>query len=247
MFGYNNLSTIGIDFDIESCRFAAPFGTEKYNDFMIFNDDILYIHIGKTGGMSTARYLCKVLKDPIYNVVPPNALDVQFGNAKNIAGLRHETLEEALEVTRQYGKGIGDFKEVLATIRHPYDLELSLYFHLKKKLDDGRKVHPERAALVREGIESFVKAGIYHRPGVRYEDYVTIEGQVPNHLRFIRFENISEEFQKISVEYGSGKRIPFPHRNKSKRSFTVNDLSDELKALIYEKYKWIFDQGFYER
>jgi hypothetical protein len=42
---------------------------------MVFNRDILFIHLGKTGCISVANYLYRVLKPPVVSVVRFNEID----------------------------------------------------------------------------------------------------------------------------------------------------------------------------
>lgn len=214
---------------------------------MVFNDDILFIHVGKTGGMSATQYLCSVLPSPVYNVVPKAAMNQHYGRATMVEGIRHETLREALKITERYGKGLNDFKAIYATLRNPYDQELSLFYYLKKKLRRGEKVHPKRTELVNKGLREFVKHGGYHRPKVKFEDYIQLGDSVPDNLRLLRFENLSADFLKVSDEYGMTNDLEFPYRNFSKRESKVEELSQELKDAIYRKHLWVFDNGYYER
>ena len=214
---------------------------------MVFNNDILYLHIGKTGGMSTSRFLCKILKDPVYHVVPSDELHIHFGSATNIEGIRHETLTEALEITETYGLQLADFKVVYATIRHPYDLELSLFNYLTQLHKKGRRVHSKIIKHLNEGFESYVCNIQYHRNKVKIEDYFLIDGRLPDNLQLVRFENLKDELEEIDRLFGNGKRMSIPHLNKSKKQVQISDLIPSIKEEIYRKYQWLFDNGYYDR
>jgi len=94
---------------------------------MVFNKDILFIHIGKTGGTSAAEYLCKTLVPPVYNVIPERAHKLgKAGNEIFLKGRRHATLEEAKDFLENMDIDIDSFKKIIAVIRNPYNLEISL-------------------------------------------------------------------------------------------------------------------------
>lgn len=214
---------------------------------MVFNEDILYLHIGKTGGMSTTIFLCENLTGNVFNVTPTKAKD-KFGKAINVDGQRHATLLEAKSFLKEnYKRGLKDFKYIVAGLRHPYDLEISLFSHLRKKYLK-KDLHSEiKINSVKDNsFDQFLKANLYHRLNTPYEDYVSINERVPKKLRYIRFENIDADLNKLISDLGYSIKVKLPHRNKSKRDFDVSDLTESQKTIIQNKYRWIFDQKLYE-
>lgn len=217
---------------------------------MVFNDDILFIHIGKTGGTSVSNYLCKTLNTPVFNVIPERAIKGKIGHEKALIGRRHATLAEAKQFLSKRNRSIDSFKEIVAVIRNPYNLEISLFNYYKRLLENQPKIldnAPKRKAVVQSGnFEAFVKAKFYHRHNIHIRKYVVIEKEIPENLRIIKFENLSNAFVKIGQKYGNGNP-DFPHLNKTKKTNLKEFITPELEPIIYNKYKWVFKKGNYAR
>ncbi len=100
---------------------------------MIFSKDVLFIHVPKTGGMSTSCYLLDILPRPVYLTHPAEVWndDLPWRGIVQIVGRRHESLMEARDVVARHGFDIHRFPIILATIRNPYDLEVSRYTYLR--------------------------------------------------------------------------------------------------------------------
>ena len=127
---------------------------------MVFNEDLLFIHNGKTGGSSCAAYLLENLDGRIYNC------DAEQGSvhADNIVAVssinRHCTLRSARNhLLREFDKDIFSFKKILVCIRHPYTLEVSFYQHLQKpEIRERRKGNPELLELVKDMTDDQIMA-----------------------------------------------------------------------------------------
>lgn len=95
---------------------------------MVFNRDVLFLHVPKTGGVSVTNYLLQVLPTPVFYVtkgpigrVPPRK-GVSF-----IPGEAHQTLATARNFLPAHGFELEQFPRILATLRNPYDLTVSYY------------------------------------------------------------------------------------------------------------------------
>jgi hypothetical protein len=231
---------------------------------MIFNKDVLFIHIGKTGGTSVREYLKKVLKKPLYVAVSKDGLPLNNLSLKEKAkhflrrehyfyGNPHATLEEAQPIVLKYGFSVSSFKRIIAVVRNPYEIELSLYHHLRKPhvidrvCKAGRPEGKVRIEAASGSFDEFVAKNIYHRIGVKYEDYVMLNGNLPPNLRLIKIESLDKEMHELAKEFGrSVIPMPFPHHNRSERKIFVEDISVFSRKVIELKYKWIFDMGYYD-
>ena len=82
---------------------------------MVFNKDVLFIHLGKTGGMSVTDYLCNTLKPPVYHVLPKSSLEKvkALGYEEMIPGNRPDSLNVAQEIIAPYNLKLADFKLIL--------------------------------------------------------------------------------------------------------------------------------------
>jgi hypothetical protein len=218
---------------------------------MVYNKDILFIHIGKTGGTSAAKYLCSTIHPPVYNVIPDGAMSIQYGHETNLSGQRHATLVEALKFTKkQSGFMLKDFKKVIAVIRHPYNLEISLFNYYKRLLQNDPTIldgAPKRKAIVlKDDFAAFVKGKFYHRNGIHIKKYVAIDGKLPKNVEVIKFEEMTPKFLSLGKTFGNSNP-DFPHLNKTKAAAIEDYITPELEPIIFRKYRWVFQYGDYRR
>ena len=95
---------------------------------MVFNRDVLFLHVPKTGGVSVTNYLLQVLPAPVYYVTkgPIGLADAREG-VSFIPGEAHQTLATARKFLPGHGFELEQFPRILATLRNPYDLTVSYY------------------------------------------------------------------------------------------------------------------------
>lgn len=224
---------------------------------MIFNNDMIFIHIGKTGGMSCAQYLLHNLKPPVYNchhdaLIETFILKV-IKRKKGIVAMpnihRHCTLVEDLDFIFQFnGMRLEDFKKVVAVIRHPYTLEYSLYNHLQKPLVRRRRKKDARLLeLAKSGFKNFAENAPYHRKNHSQDKFFCIDKKIPSNLELIKFEEIEASFPKaVSPFLKKGAAKVFPNQNSTKYQSDIhNELTDEVKDILYHKHTYMFDSGLY--
>ena len=186
---------------------------------MIFNKDIIFIHIGKTGGQSCAHYLLNNLNPPVYNCHKNADEDLKFIKDNNVIPItdvdRHCTLSEALDVIKNInGFALNDFKKVFAVVRHPYSLEFSFYNHLKKPHVRAQREGSQLLEIAEKDFVYFAKHAGYHREGVAQDDFFRINGEIPEQVKLIRFEELEVSFVKETKPFiKEGKNHPFDHRN----------------------------------
>src|SRR5262245_20901599 len=99
---------------------------------MLFNDDLLFVHVPKTGGMAITKYLIEVLPRPVWYLYPNFRADLEQKGINQVRGIRHENLAESREVLRGHGRDLAGFKCILAVLRNPYALEVSRFAYLRK-------------------------------------------------------------------------------------------------------------------
>jgi hypothetical protein len=217
---------------------------------MVFTQEVLFIHLGKTGGMSVSDYMRKTLKAPVFEVVSQIEIE-QLKNKNNrffIFGNRHANLTEANEIVSKAGLSPEDFKLIIVVVRNPVDIELSHYKHLHKerviaRLEKYPELDRDRLAASRQSFDDFAQTDITHFQG-DLASFFTINGKVPENCRIIRFENLAVEVPGILKPF-QYRIIPFPHKNKSDETFDASNLSKAALLNIRKKYKWIYDQGIY--
>jgi len=221
---------------------------------MVISQDIIFIHIAKTGGMSCADFLLKNLRSPIYNCYTPLVKKPKQGMLPGVTIVadvgRHIPLRKARpHVQRLTGKSIEEMGKILAIIRHPFTLEYSYFRHLQRPQIAKRrqKGSSELVKLAQGDFKTFVAKAGHLRPGGTQEDYFLIDGERPDNLQLIRFEELSNTFPEAVKDYlVAGRDAQFPMLNASGPSTELQSLLDEeTRELIYHKHRYMFDKGYY--
>jgi SAM-dependent methyltransferase len=221
---------------------------------MIFSKDILFLHVPKTGGMSVTSYLLDLLPPPVYYVRPPDLREdfARRNGVVPIVGPRHGSLADAADLAREQGLALSDFKLLIAVLRNPYSLDVSLYHYLRTghPWDEGPN---QRLALTRD-FATFAASSSFsgdiasplqsHRP---LESYFYWEGEFPANLTIARFESLEADVKDALSSAGIATDLKFPWKNKSRHEDFSAYYTKEAEEAVYRKYKWVFDAGFYER
>lgn len=225
---------------------------------MIFNNDLIYIHIGKTGGISCSRYLLENLQRPVFNChrtadSEANGLDKTEGVVPLTNTHRHWSLEQSLKYIKNFnGKDLQDFSTVVAVVRNPVTLEFSFYNHMQKS--HVRQQRGEAAQILFDlsdgPFSEFVRHSGYHTPGLSQDDYLRVDGNIPNNVHLVKFEKIEPEFVDAVTPYlrpGASKkfyRINTTDYGKTRMKFS-DCFDDNAREAIYEKHQYMFDSGLY--
>lgn len=212
---------------------------------MIWNDEILFIHVPKTGGMMMTDVLIKKLHKPLYYSVPPGHANLDRDDVIVVDGTRHEFLDEADPVLQKYGKSVRDFRFILTAMRNPYDMEVSRFGYLRNGY-----LHDKGSAqdlALKGDFDEFIEKSTFHgRTDPQLHRYYTIRGEIPDNLVVLRYENLESDFgeflRKLNVEPGR-----FPKINASKHSKYTSYLSAKTEQIIFDKHRWFFEHGYYKR
>jgi tetratricopeptide (TPR) repeat protein len=207
---------------------------------VIFSDRLLFLHVPKAGGTSIGHYLIGVL---------PQAEPYESSHS-----VGHETLAEARVVLARRGSTLEDFPVVVASIRNPYELEVSRYFWLRGKATRLRRAAARQATHgVQQAIAlvgDFELFATYSPPhGMRpLETYFVLDGVVPANLRIVRLENIEAELAECLAAAGVDPgATPIPHLNRSEHDSFTRYYTPAAEHAVYEKYKWVFNSRLYPR
>jgi Sulfotransferase family len=213
---------------------------------VIFCERFAFLHVPKTGGMSVTEYLLRLLPRPVYytrkwdqrrHPVPEGVVDID--------GKRHEILSEAREVVREHGFELSDFPVVAATLRNPYDLEVSRYTHFHRPYVAGRGNRSWEIAM-NEDFAEFARQSPPHR-GKGLERWFFLDGAMPDSMVVLRFEFLAADLQAALARAGIFATGSLPHKNVSRHDHFASYYTTDAEEAVYQKYKWVFDQGFYER
>lgn len=210
---------------------------------MVFNNDLLFLHVPKTAGMAISEALMASLRPPvIYAVQSGHAGDAGPG-VTVVTGRRHQNLATADAWFEESGMPhrVANFRHILVMVRNPYAMELSRYHYLRKghAWDKGRA---QELAMAGD-YPAFVAGS---RWWFDFRDYYTLDGTVPDNLRIVRQENHADT---LALTCGDSLERPLqvPEVNRSHDGHYRDIMDAELEQAIYFKYRWIFDKGFYPR
>ena len=238
---------------------------------MIFSRDLLFIHVPKTGGMSTSGYLLEILPKPVYLSHPAEVWNEELParGVVQIVGKRHESLPEARDVVARHGFAVERFPLILAAIRNPYDLEVSRYTYLRVGYHWERG--PEQDLALASTFEEYAvkneqRGGIWQTEELtvhdaaalgdaappdypnELKDFYTLDGRIPPNMRVIRFENMVPELIDALRAIGvDGREADVPWVNQSRRDDFRAYYTPRAEEAVYQRYRWVFDQGFYPR
>lgn len=215
---------------------------------MIYNPEVAFIHVPKTGGMSMTRFLVNALDGPVTVVAPANAYEHSLALAEtpqaaakvmHVNGRRHETCPQAIELmeAQKWRKPPCAF----AMIRHPVDLMLSYYKHMRKPhiwklrgLSRETLRGPPKTAM-EETFDDFCRQELF---------YCMSDETLLDYYRssmFDRFDivplNDIIEYVELRFShhaaYAAGK---LGHYNRSREKLFVDDISDATVRYIIATY-----------
>lgn len=215
---------------------------------MVFNKDVLFIHLGKTGGMSVTDYLCNTLEPPVYHVLPQSHLESSkpLGYEQMIPGNRHASLTVAKEIIEPFNMKISDFKLIFVIVRNPFELHFSYYKHLRKPHIIKRlSQYPnskKRLDAAMGDYEDFAQEDFVHYNG-NLAAFFQLNGRRPDNMKVVNFENLNIEIPLLIKPFAIND-YPFPHRNKSPEYHLTAPLSDKALLCIRNKYAYIL-KNFY--
>ncbi len=214
---------------------------------MLCNNDFLYIHVPKTGGMWLTALLISIVKGTLYSFVPPGH-DPPHKNVVTIPGKRHEFLDEAIPLLESVGIAFNRLKWIAASMRNPYDLEVSRYFYLRQghPWDQG----PDQHMALTTSFSAFARHSTFHGrtlENTQIERYYTLNGSMPYNLVILRKESLKTDVKKFLLKMGLTPEFCLPRINMSSHHHYKQYLSADSEEAIYHRYCWIFDSGFYPR
>ena len=210
---------------------------------MLWNEEILFIHTPKTGGMSITELFIKYLKGQV-NITGPYE-NTKIDGITYHRGKRHETLVDAESFFMYRNKSIFDFKHIFLFIRNPYDLELSRYTYLRKgfEQDNGPA---QKIALESTYLEYLKIAPFFGMNPPRLEQYFLFNSLLPKNLIILRYENFEDEIRQNLTPYLKPD-YQIPHINVSKNKGYAEYYNKETEQLCYQRNRIFFDKAFYRR
>ncbi len=169
------------------------------------------------------------------------ANDIDYSGLTIIHGSGHENLLTARNILAGYYKKLESFKAIIVVIRNPYDLMVSNYFFMRDSYLTNQEKKNFQIANENNFEDFAVKVNF-----APIETWMTINGRQPENLRIFRFESLQDDFDAFASEFQL-KSIPLPHINQSAHGHYSTYLTEKSEAAIYNKFKYLFDNGFYSR
>jgi hypothetical protein len=214
---------------------------------MIFSRHVLFLHVPKTGGLSVSRYLLDTLPRPIFYARPAEDQTAVPDGVTVLEGIRHEPLAMAANVVEQHGYRLADFSSILATVRNPYEIEVSRYAFLQLPWHLTRAVRPPEWELAVNADFPTFACGSRPHSGRRIEEYFLCNAESPDNLKILRFERLEGDLVAALERVGIAASGQLPRLNTSEHADFASYYTAAAEEAVYAKYRWVFDQGFYPR
>jgi uncharacterized protein (DUF1330 family) len=112
---------------------------------MIISDDVLFLHVRRTGSTSATQFLLESLPTPVQYVSRGRHKSVHRDGVNHDHGNPHQTLAEAQEYVRGLGRDLSDFRLIMAVVRNPYDHFVSHYSYQKRRSTEMTTIAPADA------------------------------------------------------------------------------------------------------
>ena len=212
---------------------------------MVFNDELLFLHVPKTAGMAVSEALTRCLRPPVYYAVQAGHEGDLAGRrgVQVVTGRRHQNLATADTwfEAQALPQRVATFRRVLVMVRNPYAMEVSRYHYLRKghPWDRGRA----QELAVAGDFPAFVAES---RWWFDFRDYYSVDGYVPDNLLIVRQEALGP-----GIALGCAECFVQPFHAEAVNTSREHDYHDyltpALEPLVYRKYQWVFDKGFYAR
>jgi len=220
---------------------------------MIFTKNFLYLHFPKTGGIMLTQQLLANLKGDVTYTIPkghasPKERWKQLrGQIRILEGLRHENIEEANQLLRRnnLSQRVNSFECILLNIRNPYDYMVSRYHYLRDIQKHNRS--GKAAKLATEGDFKNFAINLEHHYDVK-GFILNKRGAIPAQMKIIKYEEMAGKLNDTIRIYLKSPLVFTQQINQSRHDHYLTYIKDkEIESAIYERYQYLFDQGYYKR
>ena len=183
---------------------------------------------------------------PIYGLISPGQVrelaDVTREGVTLEVGSGHQNFRGARTIVDQRRKRIEDMEAVFVGIRNPYDIAVSTYHFLRETYRDNH----DKVNFVRANRHTFEEFWCGKEGKARPQKWLTMEGEVPDNLKVIRFENLREDLGALAAEFGF-REAELPHLNSSNRGHYREYMTGAVEKAVYKHFGYLFECGYYER
>lgn len=209
---------------------------------MILSERFAFLHVSKTGGTSVARALADVLPRPVYvfathvSRLPPGAV--------HVAGTNHENLRQAREGAAKVGIDLAAVPVVLAFVRNPYEMEVSLYAFLRRLA--SAMASPDQPLAFAGDFAAFA-VGRQPPDDRPLHSYFELDGARPPNLWVGRYEHLEADLHRALAAAGIDARPTVSHTNASPHRPWRTYYTRAAEAAVHHRYHWAFAHGYYDR
>jgi len=206
-----------------------------------YNDDVLFIHIPKTGGWSVKNWMIANLP----GVLCPDPNNKEK-TEKSKLPIGHIPLSDIARLT---GRDLDSWQKIIGIIRNPYDQQVSQWNFWRDRYARGqRHVHDVFAAQfpsVHGWLEDKGNTGLadfhlwyeerFHNsdpwrrrppgPERNYENFggyylywLTVDGAIPKNVEIVKMEEMNEKLPELLQPYAKAKISKLKKENVSPRS-----------------------------
>jgi len=235
-----------------------------------YNDDVLFIHIPKTGGWSCKQYM----RDNLHGVLMPD-------DPESKLPIGHIRLAD---IHRFTGRDLDTFTLIIAVLRDPYEQQLSQWSFWRDRYARGeRHVHDyiaatyptlerflsdprcdfnvwydqhigfkagdtpaeQQAAKAEAILKSSRAANRYELFGGYYRYWLEVDGTIPDNVTICYHERLAADFTAALKPYIDGTPPPMPTLNASpSRRKTREYYTPQAAAMVEAKFDWAFNEHY---
>jgi hypothetical protein len=219
---------------------------EKIAKAMLWNNEFVYLHYPKAAGKSLARAFLQAWSRPVQGIVSKGQLRELADLVNEGVHLRgdggHQNAMVARRILRECAQDIHAMRAVFVSIRNPYDMIYSNYCFLRQHYPTMQG-NQHAALAARSSFGEFV----LKYPAAPFERWCCLDGVELRNLKLVRVENMQDDFNRYAAEFDF-QPVSMPHLNRSDRDPDyLRKITPELEGVIYSKYRFMFDKGWYPR
>ena len=233
-----------------------------------YNDDVLFIHIPKTGGTAAKHYMAAHL--PGVKWPRPKAPESVEESGLPIG---HVPLRDIPMFT---GRPLDSWEKIIAIVRNPYEHQVSQWWFWHRRYAEGdehpHSVHAARHPRIHTWLldpecdfhlwyEHCFHPGSpltrkppsavtsYEGWGGYYFYWLSVDGKLPPNLTVLRQEELGHQLPLALAPYMDGPPPPLPEINVGggmdwQKAFSAGglELGNRSMDIIWSKFQWVFEE-----